>query len=551
MIINLSHILLSKIISYLEDNIDRLCVSLVCKRWFDERDKYLYFNTDRININLCKDIDDHHDHSNNESEIEEKQYNIKCLFSLESYRSSILRSLNQKNNCTLAYSRDFYLSDYSVNPYSYPEDDRIISNITKVILDEQLDNKYLKEIYGMISISNVSTLKGITSLSSVLPVNLTSITFHEEFDEVLLAGYLPPKLEKLKFEWNSEFNQVIAAGVLPNTLKKLRFGDDFNQQLEPHVLPSSLTYLKLGGEYTQTLQVGSLPPNLRALNCYCICMISDGVLPQSLCTLTESPLSWIPFIKSLNNLTTLSLYNKKNDDSNSTLNLADLPTSLTSLSIDTSCRLISSLSPSIRFLDIHLTDYDIDEIFKDRSQYHFERLCVDGLKQESLDNLKIKELKLQFLTNESIIRDIPFGVETLDFGYDIYHFQIIKRIPNGVPLSVKKIIFQFNTTINQLDFEIPNSVEEVVIKYYYLKYQFPSKLIPNSVRSMTVPSEMIPNVDIFDIPKSVTSLCFIDSYQKVDLHVRMIYDDRYLIFGQSFNKFSVAIVPRILPQFIR
>ncbi|EFA79038.1 hypothetical protein PPL_08508 [Heterostelium album PN500] len=266
----------SKIISYLEDNIDRICVSLVCKRWFNERDKYLYFNTDSIRMNnFIKEEDGNFD----ENEEDEEIIN------------------NRKNSPNI--------------------DDRISQNITKFYLDsydDLLNN--IKSIYGMISNSNVSILKGISSLS----------------------------------------NLVI--------------------------------------DYSQTLQVGSLPPNLKVLVHLGKSKISsDGVLPQSLCTL-KSPISWIPFIKSLNNLTTLTLY--QSDNSIITIDLSELPDSLTSLKILYFCRLISTLSPSIRYLDIHQTQYDIDEIFKNRSQYHFERLTINGYKQESLDNMKTRELKIDW-----------------------------------------------------------------------------------------------------------------------------------------------------------
>ncbi|EFA80609.1 hypothetical protein PPL_06548 [Heterostelium album PN500] len=536
MIVSLSHLLLSKIVNYL-DNIDRIVFTLVCKRWFDDRDKYLSFNTDDINI-----IND----------------NNVGVFTLKSYRSLILRSFNQKSNCVLSiggtkkdYSLDPHLSNSLIhlliinNIVTHGEDtiNRISPNITTVYLTEKLGTKFTENLFGMISNSNVSTLKDISSLSNVLlPVNLTSITFAYVFDSPLLAGYLPPKLKKLKFESHSDFNQPISAGVLPNTLTKLIFGARFNQRLEPNVLPESLTFLELGGDYSHTLQVGSIPPNLKVFNHFGerICDISDGVLPQSLCTLKGSPLSWIPFIKSLNNLTTLSLYQNDIDDSYYTVDFADLPASLTDLDIQASCLLISSISPSIRNLDIASTQYDIDEIFKNRSQFNLERLCVDGSKLESLDKLKIKELQLDFDSSESIIRDIPFGVETVNFGYDTY--KVDKTIPNGFPSSVKKFIFNSDKSISALGFKIPNTVEEVVIKLY-CRDQFSTKWIPDSVKSLTVSSTVLR--DVFNLPKSITNLCLTRNENIVELQVRKIYDNHYLIFGQSRINFNAAIVSRI------
>ncbi|EFA80597.1 hypothetical protein PPL_06536 [Heterostelium album PN500] len=530
MIVNLSHLLLSKIVCYLEDNIDRICVSLVCKRLFEERVKYLYFNTDNINI-----ID------NQEDEV----------FTLKSYRSLIFRSLKQKRICIMSIGGSRIRYDSSIDPFTHLEDpiDIITPNISTVKIDQKLGKKHTENLYRMISDSKVYNLKGISRLSSVLPVNLTSITFHYEFNKVLLAGYLPPKLKKLKFDTNSYFNQTISAGVLPNTLKKLKFGECFDQVLEPHVLPSSLTYLELGYNYTQTLQVGSLPPNLLVFNHYgeIISEISDGVLPQSLCTLQSVPLSWIPFIKSLNNLTKLKLY--QSDNSIVTIDLSDLPGSLTDLAIYASCHLTSSLSPSIRYLDIHETEYDIDEIFKDRSQYHFERLCVDGNKQESLDNLKINELRLEFDKRESILRYIPFGVESLFIGHQNFEFYTIPKLNlNGIPSSVKKITFQSNILFNQLDFEIPNNVEEVMIQNIYLDDQFSSEWIPNSVKSLTIPSNLFQKGST---PISVTNLFLTNVREKLYLQVRKIYDNHYLIFGKTNDKFKAAIVSQLfLSDFI-
>ncbi|EFA81426.1 hypothetical protein PPL_05413 [Heterostelium album PN500] len=397
----------------------------------------------------------------------------KSVFTLESYRSLLFRSFNQKSNCTLSYGygSSSYETDYSIDLGRGKTKDKITPNITKVFLktNDELGKKETEILYGMISNSNVFKLKKIPSLKSVLPANLTAITFNHEF-KGSLAGYLPPKLEKLKFDWESDFDERILAGVLPNTLKKLKFAPYFNKRLEPHVLPSSLTFLELGGDYDKPLKVGSLPPNLRVLIHKGRSAISDGVLPESLCTLVFGNFKWFPFIKSLNNLTTLTLFNRVYD-STGTIDLSDLPDSLTSLDFQSPCRLVSSLSPSIKYLDIHrTTEYDIDEIFKDRSQYHFERLCVDGNKQESLDNLKIKELHLKFGNSESILRYIPYGVETLYFGNG--QFKFAEKDRYSIPSSVRKIICQYYKTINLIESEIPNSVEEVVIKYFSSSERF-------------------------------------------------------------------------------
>ncbi|EFA80620.1 hypothetical protein PPL_06559 [Heterostelium album PN500] len=532
MIVNLSHLLLLKIVNYL-DNIDKICFSLVSKSLFEERDKYLYFNTDHINIL-------HQIEKEDEEVVTNRYYN--GIFKLKSYQSLIQRSLNQKSNCTLTYGTLAYKTDYSI--VIFGKDDIITPNITKVCLEEKKEDifnlNHLKNLYRMITNSNVFSLKGISSLPSALPMNLTSIKFGPEFDEPFLAGYLPPNLKKLKFDLNSSFDYPISAGILPNTLEKLAMNDYFNQRLEPNVLPESLTFLELGSEFTQTLQVGSLPPNLRVLYHFGSSQISDGVLPKSLCTLVDAPFSWIPFIKTLNNLTTLSF--NQTDIGNLTIDLSDLPVSLTNLDVGARCHLRSTLPPSIKHLKIHRAQYDIDEIFKDRSQYQLEELSVDALKQESLDNLKIKELILEFRQRKGFLRDIPLGVETLNFGPHFKGARIRKKENAEFPSSLKKFLFQFSATMNVLDFEIPNTVEEVEILHFLIGDSFTSgDKIPNSVKTLTVPFSVFEGLLMFNIPRSVTNICF-TTKNGVDLIVRKLYDEKsILIFGQIDGILMAAI----------
>ncbi|EFA75844.1 hypothetical protein PPL_10899 [Heterostelium album PN500] len=96
-IVNLSHLILNKIISYLDDNIDRICFSLVCKRWYNDRDKYLIFNTDSINLFKLKNTVINQNH---------KQ------FKLPSYHNIFLKSIRSKTDCTLLIGKAKYYHSY-------------------------------------------------------------------------------------------------------------------------------------------------------------------------------------------------------------------------------------------------------------------------------------------------------------------------------------------------------------------------------------------------------------------------------------------------------
>ncbi|EFA80567.1 hypothetical protein PPL_06506 [Heterostelium album PN500] len=92
--VNLSHLLLSKITNGLIDNIDRVCLSLVCKRLYNERHKYLSFSTRYIKA-IKEDI-------TNE-------------IYLNSYKSILINSINQITNCTLLNDKQKHIDKIASN----------------------------------------------------------------------------------------------------------------------------------------------------------------------------------------------------------------------------------------------------------------------------------------------------------------------------------------------------------------------------------------------------------------------------------------------------
>ncbi|EFA76680.1 hypothetical protein PPL_09430 [Heterostelium album PN500] len=338
--VNLPHLLLAKIISLIHENVDRIVFTLTCKRWFNERHKYLSFNTDIIKeIITKKEIDDSF---------------------LNSYKSIYIDSINRKNNYHLfaSYGNS---TDYYIELNKLP----LIYNSIRISLPQE--HSYFEEIYRLIPLSNITTLKKCQTLRYRLPENLTSISFFQKFNEPLLPGYLPANLKILSFKYTI-FNQPIKVGILPNILEKLILDRGFRQPLEPGVLPTSLKYLTYHGIF---FKVESLPPNLEVFKYYGRSLLKENdVLPMTLHTLT-APSSWLPAIKSLPNLKSLSLTFSHYDDE--TIDLGYLPSSLTQLEIEKG-RYISTMPPSIKRLDLLHAEYDIDEIFKDRSQYQFDYL---------------------------------------------------------------------------------------------------------------------------------------------------------------------------------
>ncbi|EFA80578.1 hypothetical protein PPL_06517 [Heterostelium album PN500] len=491
-IVNLSHLLLSKIIKYLDDNIDRIVFTLVCKRWFNERQSYLSFNTRHINI-----IND-----NNNKYIH-----------LNSYKSIIIDQINRKTKCKAVVGNELYKYryDYLISKDEIGDIDRLKTlNIDKISirLEDIEDNKEnINNFFQLISHLNISKLKNVQSCSG-LPMNITSMSFYNSFNEEIVPGCLPPNLKTLKF--GRYFNKPIKSGVLPNTLIKLIFNESFNQPIKPGVLPSSLKVLKFKKTtFIQDIKVGTFPPNLEELEFSGnSTTIEDGALPQTLRILEYAPTSWLPQIKTLPNLKTLSISFLTQDTQ---MDLNYLPVSLTRLEIFAEIELVNVMPPTIRYLDLENCSYDFNSVFKDRSIYQLDYLMLYPELGASLDGMKIKELELYVTAYRADMNkyvDIPFGVETL-------LVQHVRRFRTEIPSSVKKLVlskdlFGIDVVQKRYDMTGSASIQELVI-------------ICNESLFSDIPSMIFPPNTLIELP----------NIRNEKIWIRMIDNQYYLVFSQS------------------
>ncbi|EFA84951.1 hypothetical protein PPL_01944 [Heterostelium album PN500] len=480
-LVNLSHILLSKIVSYLDENVDRIVFSLVCKRWFNERQRYLSFNTYHIKII--------------------NKINNKFI-DLNSYKSIIVDQINSKTKCKVAVGLGhirYY--DHLIPKEELVDIDRLRTlNIDKVVLCfeqfnigfgrqcNEKNKEYIKNLYRLISDLNISKFKKIQSFSA-LPMNITSLTLSHFFlfEGELEPGDLPPNLKTLKF--NRKFNQPIKTGVLPNTLVKLNFNESFNQPLEPGVLPSSLKILKFKRK-DQTLKMEHY---LRLLEYYE--MHQHHGYPQ---------------IKTLPNLKTLSI---SGDTLDSQIDLSCLPTSLTRLEIFAPVTLVNVMPPTIRYLDVECCDFEFDIIFKDRSLYQFDYLKLNRDQIASLDGFKIKELELS-MSYEADKFNIPIGVETLSVPFISTFLHKMK-----IPSSVRKLIISneidcIDDLQKQYDFTCGGSIQELVIICNESSY---AERIADQFQSIISPPNTL--IKLTDLGK--------------EIWIRMIDNQYYIVYCQS------------------
>ncbi|EFA79307.1 hypothetical protein PPL_07725 [Heterostelium album PN500] len=397
-------------------------------------------------------------------------------------------------NATLSIGNKSGTPDYVVSLGELCSIDSIQSNINTVSIPyndrEEMDYTTTSALYKLITNSNVTTLRHVQSLSMKLPDNLTCISFDIHFNEPLTAGFLPASLKILKL--GPSFNQVFGIGQLPNTLEELELNYRYNQPIQPGALPPSLKILKLNHLFKHELEVGSLPPKLEVLHYsgHDIVIKETGVLPNTLYTLTNAPVSWIAAIRLLPNIKGLKFYQ---NESVPIFDLDQLPPNLTRLSINTVNTTLKSRMPStITHLNICYTNYDIDEIFPERSQYHFTKLILSGTKQDDISHLKIRELKLRFTGDDD--DDVSLKLIKIPFGVKLLTLDSSLRIddPSSIPSSVTTITVAKPSSIKRLDL-LPSTVKELITSEQGINLL--KEIIPSSIEKLIVSGSLtnIPN----------------------------------------------------------
>jgi hypothetical protein len=148
---------------------------------------------------------------------------------------------------------------------------------------------------------------GGSSLTTVFPHNLTSLTLGEHFQPALSPGLLPPGLEFLSLGGIFGYRHKLEPGVIPSSLKHLvlfccqslisvgaipssvvimELGNTSEDpsQLEPGILGKTLRYLKYSGFVCCNLD--ALPVSLTELDIQIAGVISGRGFPKGLTTIT-------------------------------------------------------------------------------------------------------------------------------------------------------------------------------------------------------------------------------------------------------------------------
>ncbi|EFA77156.1 hypothetical protein PPL_12364 [Heterostelium album PN500] len=281
--VNLSHLLLSAIVNELEVNLDRICFSLVCKRWFQQRDKYLLFNADKM---IFKSLSiDNNDFEN---------------FHLNSYCNQLEHSKLVKSNCDL---------------YIYNSNDRIsycpkIFDYNHNLLEDNLDKLNISYSVNKLILSGSIEKNQLESLKDRIDEsNIHYIDFGHEFNHSLNANFLSHKIQSIRLSYF--FDHALEIGSLPSSL--------------PGLLPAGLKELNFNNVLHNNLLV-------------------SGSLPKSLESISNIPCSWLANLKDLPLLKKIKFFEplvinqlQNPNDNPNMINVGDIPNTITDLHFGFNC----------------------------------------------------------------------------------------------------------------------------------------------------------------------------------------------------------------------
>ncbi|EFA80080.1 hypothetical protein PPL_06902 [Heterostelium album PN500] len=499
---NLSFILLNKIISYLDQVLDRVCFSLVCKRWFDHRDKYLWFNSGYF--------------------LKSSALEINRTFKLNSYKELFQRSLNnntnQKHLVIITYTSDYSSFLHHFKPYTV--------DFIKAL---DIRNDHIQ----ILKSSNASTF-----------CTLHSCQFQDNIR-------FPPSIKEIKT------SGCINLSFLPQELEYLEMslGVDYERsKLDISLLPRTLKVLKINGFESIMFDYESLPPNLEEFLYYAKSKQpltpNNRQLPPTLKIVSISN-HQLPYIKHLTSLHTLSvaLLHK------SVINVGDIPESVTDLTFNNFSSEPSMISrdiipPNIKHLCLKrtlkiLSDSQSTHIFT--ALLYLETLDLSMLDTRSSHDFGVLPTSL---INISLPYDTKFNFDSLIancnqlpnlkfIDYGGFRSDGDLRLNNTSIRSVK-----LNHTTRITGQTIPKSVEIIDFSNYRLLVG--QDAWPSSIQSITVDIEFIDaNDNLMNIPSSINNIIikFLSpTYKHCTFNTRRLDQQFILLYANNLYNINSAIL---------
>ncbi|EFA80101.1 hypothetical protein PPL_06923 [Heterostelium album PN500] len=498
--INLSFLLLNKIINNLDQILDIISFSLVCKRWFDNRDKYLCFNNETLMNSRDIKVDKH--------------------FTLNSYKELFQRSfdqnINRKHLLVLITPDDEILDYIRFLKQSKPYTVEIVQ--TNELNDEIIQRKCYANVNNL-SLANFSRFRN----NIKLPSNIKEIISIFEFNE----SFLPLELESLQ----CSINNTINISLLPRTLK----------------------VLKISGYGTRGIDVRSLPPNLEEFES-CVVGLFDKTITgndthQMPSTLKRVSLlsDDLPSIKRLTSIHTLLI----NVSITGFIRIGDIPESVTDLSLT---NYSMPLNICREMLPSNIKHISIIGKFSFRAQISSDYRYTFS----TLQHLETLDLSRVSLSNNDKIGPLPTSLinislpSTPNFKYDEL-ISSCNQLPNLKFVdygsfnndndqrlnntSIKSI--KLNRSTKLTDQSIPTSVEIIDFNDYRLKVE--QNIWPPSISSISIDTAFIDaNDNLMNIPSSIKNITITN--EQFTFNIRRLDQQFILLFGNNLLNINSAIL---------
>ncbi|EFA79970.1 ENTH/VHS domain-containing protein [Heterostelium album PN500] len=264
LLVNFSHLLLQKIINEFESNLDRIVFTLICKRWYDQRNKILTFNKDRLLITCNVDA----------------LYKFQMKSYLNLFRQSLVQNDINRKSSTLGINcsrLDLVGYDYYVLIDSNDEIEKIkIPSDVRKLCFSNFFNDSLAHWKGLIERTNITSLEVGFEFNQpirpgTLPSNLREFVSNLEDEFYYDHTYIPekglsffpmtlhtieapatwlsllkrlPSLQTLLMD--RENQPALTMSDFPDTLTELDFNGNC-YALNPQVIPLSIRHLNLSG----------------------------------------------------------------------------------------------------------------------------------------------------------------------------------------------------------------------------------------------------------------------------------------------------------------
>ncbi|EFA75318.1 hypothetical protein PPL_11394 [Heterostelium album PN500] len=395
---------MSKIIRELDNDLERICFSLVCKRWFDQRDKYLWFNCDLE----CRQI--------------EPSYTK--MISDTNMNDRALKKISQSN----IYSLKVISTSMSTARI------KTLSNIKEITSPNRIKESYLPERLEKLKYTNPIGTLDVPQLPRTLKVlKVHGIT--QQID----VGTFPPNLEGLVFVSDTKsLESSDTTAQLPLTLKNVSISTCWLQNIRDLKSIETLSLVAVDGYSIKAGDIPSYITHLTLLNPGTPKTITPELIPKDIKYLKlESKIKFkTNFFSGFEQLETLDLSLLEDYSSN----IGELPRNLVKLCLPNN---LSKPINQIMALPDSLQHLDMNNHYKHK---------VIGLPQS---------LKSIVLGNNSIIqpRSIPRSVETVYFTNDC---KLI--IPEEWPPSTRSIYINdaivptyIPKTVNTITFNIDSN----------------------------------------------------------------------------------------------